>query len=179
MSAPGSLINTALLYAANNLALYANSITNQRGNILAGNSLWMQRDAAGNANAEVINTSGTIETRNGDIAINTGHLLNQRDGFTTTASEQTFPEQNGASVIVNIEDISRDKLQYNVYQECGGAANEHCYDYVSFHLKASYDDIKQIVSQEEVTASAQGNAARIASGRNLSVSASQMDNFSQ
>jgi filamentous hemagglutinin len=76
LSAPGSIVNTALLYAANNLALFADSITNQRGDIMAGNNLWMQRDAAGNANSQVVNTSGNIETQNGDIGIRTGHLLN-------------------------------------------------------------------------------------------------------
>ncbi|CRH28370.1 beta strand repeat-containing protein, partial [Pantoea ananatis] len=83
ISTPGSLVNTALLYAGQNLYLFANSIRNQRGDILAGNSLWMQRDGAGNANGEVINTSGTIETQGGDININTGHLLNTRDGLST------------------------------------------------------------------------------------------------
>ncbi len=86
ISTPGSLVNTALLYAGQNLYLFANSIRNQRGDILAGNSLWMQRDGAGNANGEVINTSGTIETQGGDININTGHLLNTRDGLSTSTS---------------------------------------------------------------------------------------------
>ncbi|WP_422678874.1 hypothetical protein, partial [Citrobacter cronae] len=87
LNAPGAIVNTALLYAANNLALYANTITNQRGDILAGNNLWMQRDAAGNANSEVVNTSGNIETQNGDITIKTGHLLNQRDGLKTNQTQ--------------------------------------------------------------------------------------------
>ncbi|MGB9098280.1 filamentous hemagglutinin N-terminal domain-containing protein, partial [Erwinia sp.] len=89
LSAPGNIVNSALLYAANNLYLYANSIKNQRGDILAGNSLWMQRDSAGNANGEVINTSGTIETQNGDITVNTGHLLNTRDGLHVTQTSSS------------------------------------------------------------------------------------------
>ncbi|EUL33134.1 hypothetical protein P852_03563, partial [Enterobacter asburiae] len=36
LSAPGSIVNTALLYAGNNLALFADSITNRRGDIMAG-----------------------------------------------------------------------------------------------------------------------------------------------
>jgi filamentous hemagglutinin len=61
-SAGGTLLNSALLYAGNNMSLFANSIRNSRGDILAGSNLWMQRDAAGNASAEVVNTSGSIET---------------------------------------------------------------------------------------------------------------------
>ena len=54
LAATGSLINTALLYAGNNLSLFANSIQNLRGDMLAGNNLVMQRDASGTANAEVV-----------------------------------------------------------------------------------------------------------------------------
>ncbi|OEI72605.1 contact-dependent inhibition toxin CdiA, partial [Enterobacter sp. ku-bf2] len=94
LSAPGAIVNTALLYAANNLALFADSITNQRGDIMAGNNLWMQRDAAGNANSQVVNTSGNIETQNGDIFIKTEHLLNTRDGLAVTqGAQEDLPAQ--------------------------------------------------------------------------------------
>src|SRR5471032_2218325 len=88
MSAAGQITNTALLYAGNNLQLLADSINNYRGDILAGNSLWMMRDGSGAANSQVVNTSGNIETTNGDITINTGHLLNQRDGLSSSSSYQ-------------------------------------------------------------------------------------------
>ncbi|MCM4299574.1 hypothetical protein MMS65_29860, partial [Escherichia coli] len=74
------VINTALLYAGNNLSLFASTIRNHHGDMLAGDSLVMQKDVSGAANAEVINTSGNIETTRGDITIRTGHLLNQREG---------------------------------------------------------------------------------------------------
>lgn len=94
LSAPGAIVNTALLYAANNLALFADSITNQRGDIMAGNNLWMQRDAAGNANSQVVNTSGNIETQGGDIFIKTEHLLNTRDGLAVTqGAQEDLPAQ--------------------------------------------------------------------------------------
>ncbi|MBS7800046.1 hemagglutinin repeat-containing protein [Enterobacter roggenkampii] len=94
LSAPGTIVNTALLYAANNLALFADSITNQRGDIMAGNNLWMQRDAAGNANSQVVNTSGNIETQGGDIFIKTEHLLNTRDGLAVTqGAQEDLPAQ--------------------------------------------------------------------------------------
>ena len=80
ISAVGSVINTALLYAGNNLSLFADHIENLRGDMLAGNDLVMQKDASGAANTEIINTSGNIETTNGDLTLRTGHLLNTRDG---------------------------------------------------------------------------------------------------
>ena len=115
LTAPGSIINTALLYAAGNLALYANSITNQRGDILAGNSLWMQKDAAGNANAEVVNTSGNIETQNGDITIKTGHLLNQRDGLSVKESTNAGSSIGGvgdAILSLNYKTLPADTYGY-------------------------------------------------------------------
>ncbi|MDT3562013.1 hemagglutinin repeat-containing protein [Cronobacter malonaticus] len=177
LTAPGSIINTALLYAANNLALYANSITNQRGDILAGNSLWMQKDAAGNANAEVVNTSGNIETQDGDITIKTGHLLNQRDGFTTKVNEKSFDNTDVGVISVKFDDIAKEKLEYRTYQQCGGAKNEHCYTRAVFRLKKPYDDIKKALSQKEVIVSSDGGAARISAGKNISINASRLDNI--
>ncbi len=177
LTAPGSIINTALLYAANNLALYANSITNQRGDILAGNSLWMQKDAAGNANAEVVNTSGNIETQNGDITIKTGHLLNQRDGFTTKVNEKSFDNTDIGVISVKFDDIAKEKLEYRTYQQCGGAKNEHCYTRAVFRLKKPYDDITKALSQKEVIVSSDGGAARISAGKNISINATRLDNI--
>ncbi|EPH6763767.1 hemagglutinin repeat-containing protein [Cronobacter dublinensis] len=177
LTAPGSITNTALLYAANNLALYANSITNQRGDILAGNSLWMQKDAAGNANAEVVNTSGNIETQNGDITIKTGHLLNQRDGFTTKVNEKLFDNTDVGVISVKFDDIAKEKLEYRTYEHCGGAKNEHCYTRAVFRLKKPYDDITKALSQKEVIVSSDGGAARISAGKNISINASRLDNI--
>ena len=91
LSAPGAIVNTALLYAANNLALFADSITNQRGDIMAGNNLWMQRDAAGNANSQVVNTSGNIETQGGSLNIKTINLRNEREGLKASTQSQVQP----------------------------------------------------------------------------------------
>lgn len=60
LTAAGAVINTALLYAGNNLSLFASTIRNHHGDMLAGDSLVMQKDVSGAANAEVINTSGNI-----------------------------------------------------------------------------------------------------------------------
>lgn len=87
LTAVGSIVNTALLYAGNNLSLFANSIQNLHGDMLAGNNLVMQKDASGTANAEVINTSGNIETTNGDITIKTGRLENSYQQIEFTHSK--------------------------------------------------------------------------------------------
>ncbi|GJL35951.1 hypothetical protein TUM17576_27710 [Enterobacter hormaechei] len=185
MSAPGSLINTALLYAANNLALYANSITNQRGNILAGNSLWIQRDAAGNANAEVINTSGTIETRNGDIAINTGHLLNQRDGL----SVQQNVIQNSAvtpapSITVNAKDLPQYGALikgWTVHTGGGngpnGSGDNQNYTLYIYAPGAAYTTKDIVASQTQLTVSSTGGIASIHAGRNLAGNLNVLDNL--
>lgn len=92
MAAAGTLLNTALIYAANEMRLYADRIHNVYGDILAGNSLWMQKNAAGAANSEVVNRSGTIETIQSDITIKTAHLLNEADGLTVSQFEQEYPD---------------------------------------------------------------------------------------
>ncbi|EEZ9798822.1 Contact-dependent inhibitor A, partial [Escherichia coli O25] len=69
MNVAGTLLNSALIYAGNNLKLFTDRLHNQHGDILAGNSLWIQKDASGGANTEIINTSGNIETHQGDIVV--------------------------------------------------------------------------------------------------------------
>lgn len=76
MNVAGTLLNSALIYAGNNLKLFTDRLHNQHGDILAGNSLWVQKDSSGTANSEIINRSGNIETTRGDITMNTAHLLN-------------------------------------------------------------------------------------------------------
>ncbi|MCA7015244.1 hemolysin BL-binding protein, partial [Dickeya dadantii] len=79
--AGGVMENGSLLYGGGNLQLLSSALVNRFGNILAGNSLWIQRDAAGNASDSVLNSSGTIETQRGDITVRTGTLTNQREGL--------------------------------------------------------------------------------------------------
>lgn len=191
LSAPGSIVNTALLYAANNLALYADSITNQRGDIMAGNNLWMQRDAAGNANSQVVNTSGNIETQNGDIGIRTGHLLNQRDGLQATTVRNAVPTESwmtGESII-NVPVTALAEGSYGYYSQlerwqtgtCAGGQNGGC----NYHEAMAYyyapfknTSTQKFVTSSTVTSVIGGNnpAGRINSGKNLDLYATSLDN---
>ncbi|MGP6470430.1 hemagglutinin repeat-containing protein [Rahnella aceris] len=185
MSAAGPLANSALLYAGNNMQLLADSIHNNYGDILAGNSLWLQRDAAGNANSEVVNTSGDIETTNGDITINTGHLLNQRDGLSVSGSSQTpvdAPSWLGqSSVTMRLGDLNESDLgYYTVSVRTGGSmgqGNGSVDDHFYLAPKATAAEKKYLVSTSTVNATASGGAGRIASNRDLNIAASNVDNI--
>ncbi|SMG11529.1 hemagglutinin repeat-containing protein [Cedecea sp. NFIX57] len=180
-SAGGTLLNSALLYAGNNMSLFANSIRNYRGDILAGNSLWMQRDAAGNANAEVVNTSGNIETQNGDISIRTGHLLNERDGFNIRQwTENNNQAVGDISLNVALKDLNPNsytikKWTETVIQNCTCNTTDTTY-YAKYVPTAEYmtRSIAGGVTHLDVTASA--GAARIASGSNLFLTTGTLDN---
>ncbi|MEN4804743.1 hemagglutinin repeat-containing protein [Pantoea agglomerans] len=183
LSAPGSIVNNALLYAAGNLSLFANSIRNQRADMLAGGSMWLQGDAAGNANGEVVNNSGTIETQNGDITINTGHLLNTRDGLSTSSStvaNSGLPSgADNGSFDMRLSELSVDagELGY-LLKDAGGGNAEGAGSADRYTLvpteKARVK--RYLVSQTTTTAVASGGAARIAAGRNLFIRALQLDN---
>ncbi|WP_167352639.1 hemagglutinin repeat-containing protein [Kosakonia oryzendophytica] len=186
LSAPGAIINTALLYAANNLALYANSITNQRGDMLAGNNLWLQRDAAGNANGEVINTSGNIETTNGDITIKTGHLLNQRESVRQgTTTKENF-DLNFQSYIPGVYELPLSLFTPDEYLfvnqkpffncECGGKPDPNA---INTTVIPSRLDLRKAIAVSRVTSTTQitGNAARISAGRNLTAQTGILDNL--
>ncbi|RPE03238.1 filamentous hemagglutinin N-terminal domain-containing protein, partial [Candidatus Pantoea deserta] len=182
VSSPGSIVNTALLYAGQNLALYANSIRNQQGELLAGNSLWMQRDAAGNANGEVINTSGTIESQKGDITVNTGHLVNTREGLSSSEkiTQLSVPAwSTGSNVKIPISWFSPD--QYGLFVSKAQHFHGHGDDWdVNTGSYAPYPeaDIQKIAYQTiDVTVNATGGAGRIAAGRDMNITAAQLDNF--
>ena len=175
MTAAGTLLNTALIYAANDMRLYADRIHNVYGDILAGNSLWMQKNAAGAANSEVVNTSGNIETLQGDITIKTAHLLNERDGLTVTENHVDASADLGSTLKVNILDVPRDNLGIYTTVECMGSQGGNCRTVYNFVLKGT--DVKEVlVSESSTTATARGGAARIASGKNLQIVADNLDN---
>lgn len=181
ISSPGSIVNTALLYAGQNLYLYANSIKNQRGDMLAGNSLWMQRDAAGNTNREVINNSGTIESQNGDITIKTSHLLNTREGLITSeeVTQLATPSwANGPNVRIPFSWFKPgDYYQYvsGTQQHHGHGDDWETHTY-SYAPNADVQVQKVAYQSIAVTANASGGAGRIAAGRDLNVQAAQLDN---
>ncbi|MHA2900583.1 hemagglutinin repeat-containing protein [Enterobacter sp. H2G27] len=188
LSAPGAIVNTALMYAANNLALFADSITNRRGDIMAGNNLWMQRDATGNANSQVVNTSGNIETQGGDIAIGTGHLLNERDDMESSGNTQTLtnPAYVGtASYQISLDDMP--KLNYDIVYtrtdvwvgSCGptGACTmDEPFYRKSYKLTDTGKTQRFAISRTTMDISGNSAAGRIASGKNLNINAATLDN---
>ena len=190
LTAPGAIANTVLLYAANNLALYANSITNQRGDMLAGNNLTLQKDAAGNANKEVINTSGNIETQRGDITIKTGHLLNQRDGLTVKNTSETVPNISSAgapTLSLHYSELPDGTYGYSEsHREAGqtmacGGKERNCtvwmqtvYTYRPFE---EYKQLKILISQTANEVVTSGGPARIASGNDINIGANNLDNL--
>ncbi|KFB98694.1 putative heme utilization/adhesion exoprotein [Trabulsiella guamensis ATCC 49490] len=188
MAAAGTLLNTALIYAGNNLKLFADRIHNIYGDILAGNSLWMQKTASGTANTEIINRSGNIETLRGDITLATGHLLNERDGLQATETEingaQAVPGMGNTTIDVDISLLPEGSFGVNGYsytRESGacnanGACNyhhEYQYYYAPFESAATQQFISRQV-RTDVTNT--GGASRIASGRNLVAAADVLDN---
>ncbi|UBN56131.1 hemagglutinin repeat-containing protein [Pantoea agglomerans] len=187
LSSPGSIVNAALLYAGQNLALYANSIRNQRGDMLAGNSLWMQGDAAGNANGEVINTSGTIESQNGDINIKTGHLLNTRDGLQVQESTKQINTVSGVgNASIDLPYTQMEDGTWGYYSKTGihqtGPCNGHgaCnYNKVTNYYYAPFADYatqKFATSETSVSVVSKGSAGRISAGNNLIIYANSLDN---
>ncbi|QLW75965.1 hemagglutinin repeat-containing protein [Citrobacter freundii] len=165
LNTPGAIINTALLYAANNMALYADSITNQRGDILAGNSLWMQKDAAGNANREVINTSGTIETQSGDITIKTGTLENKRENLTYSTQTESFDEQvpEGPTITLTGNDAGHPEYEILVGGGNSGPAPK------LYLLSDDIPDLRYLYEKTTQLVDVNGTASRISAGRNLSI----------
>ncbi|WP_413481196.1 hemagglutinin repeat-containing protein [Serratia proteamaculans] len=183
LSAANQLINSGMLYAGGDMKLLADRITNQRGDILAGKDLWMQKDAGGKANSQIVNTSGTIETETSDIHINTAHLLNQRDGLKTSVTQEDLTKKydwlNGATASIPLSFFDDDEYGYytvdTMRQMAGDAAREV---YKRYTYASPYATTKEMaLSTSKVTVSSDGGAGRIAAGRNMTLNATTLDNL--
>lgn len=189
MNAAGTLLNTALIYAGNNLNLFAARLHNVYGDILAGNNLVMQKNAAGAANTEIINTSGNIETLRGDMTMKTGHLLNQRDGLKVTETHinggQTLPGVGDATLSVDISLLPEGS--YGILKRirdyetgpCGTHSACNYFHVMQYYYAAFEDTADQrfITNQTGTTVTSSGGAARIASGKNLVIEAGNLSNL--
>lgn len=189
MNVAGTLLNSALIYAGNNLKLFTDRLHNQHGDILAGNSLWVQKDASGGANTDIINTSGNIETHQGDIVVRTGHLLNQREGFsaTTTRTNPSFIQGMGNALVdiplSLLPDGSYGYFTREVENQHGTPCNGHgacniTMDTLYYYAPFADSATQRFLSSQNITTvtGADNPAGRIASGRNLSVEAELLEN---
>ncbi|HFS3198559.1 TPA: hemagglutinin repeat-containing protein, partial [Escherichia coli] len=167
MNVAGTLLNSALIYAGNNLKLFTDRLHNQHGDILAGNSLWVQKDSSGTANSEIINRSGNIETTRGDITMNTAHLLNSWDAI--SASPEVIP---GSSHGV-ISPVPENNRWWGVVRHDGVE-----YLAVYWGKGATVPDEYRIRTgdTDTVTVSASGYAARISGGADMHIRAGRLDN---
>ncbi|MHC3802180.1 hemagglutinin repeat-containing protein, partial [Escherichia coli] len=157
----------ALIYAGNNLKLFTDRLHNQHGDILADNSLWVQKDSSGTANSEIINRSGNIETTRGDITMNTAHLLNSWDAI--SASHEVIP---GSSHGV-ISPVPENNRWWGVVRHDGVE-----YLAVYWGKGATVPDEYRIRTgdTDTVTVSASGYAARISGGADMHIRAGRLDN---
>ncbi|AYH48267.1 hemolysin BL-binding protein [Dickeya fangzhongdai] len=161
MQAGGLIDNSSLLYGGGNLQLLSAALVNRYGNILAGNSLWIQRDAAGNASDSVLNSSGTIETQRGDITVRTGTLTNQREGLTVTESGSTaaeMPSWAGKSLV---------RFTSYTFYNC---IRKNSIDCKGFPDTISPDTIRTLevnFSSSFLSVNAKGGEARLVSGKDI------------
>lgn len=181
MNAVGTLLNTALIYAANNMQLFADRIHNVYGDILAGNSLWMQKNAAGAANSEVVNTSGNIETQKGDLTVATGLLSNKWEQLDV----EVLPEQAVTSLpwvtmteaLIPAGWLPREEYDWFVTDFGGSGTGAPGFKPESWATPyEAYYEKAFAVLESEVRVNAMGKAARIASGRDLFITAGELDN---
>lgn len=181
MNAVGTLLNTALIYAANNMQLFADRIHNVYGDILAGNSLWMQKNAAGAANSEVVNTSGNIETQKGDLTVATGLLSNKWE----LLDVEVLPEQAVTSLpwvtmteaLIPAGWLPREEYDWFVTDFGGSGTGAPGFKPESWATPyEAYYEKAFAVLESEVRVNATGKAARIASGRDLFITAGELGN---
>ncbi|EKS7402203.1 hemagglutinin repeat-containing protein, partial [Enterobacter roggenkampii] len=149
----------------------------------------------GNANSQVVNTSGNIETQNGDITIKTAYLRNEAEGLVVNQREQQYPDaipkqspylhgsyygKQKPDIEISLEEWKHNgtNVVFDEYEECragGGNNSGQCTRGIVYRLLG--EDIRKfILSESVVEASATGGAARITAGRDITVNAGTLDN---
>ncbi|WJV37730.1 hemagglutinin repeat-containing protein [Raoultella terrigena] len=175
LTAVGSIVNTALLYAGNNLSLFANSIQNLHGDMLAGNNLVMQKDASGTANAGVINTSGNIETTRGDITIKTGRLENSYQQIEFTHSKNDYrdqiPDLDGNSI-----KVWANEEWHPDYEVLVGGGNSGPAPKLYVYIDETTRTKRYLIESNTEKAIATGNASRIMSAGKINIEADYLFN---
>ncbi|WP_326489999.1 hemagglutinin repeat-containing protein, partial [Pectobacterium versatile] len=181
VQAGGLLHNSSMLYAGGNMRLLSDSLTNVFGTILAGNSLWVQRNAQGNASTSLLNSSGTIETQSGDITINTGTLTNQREGFVVTETElagDSVPEWAGKTTAnIPIEWFDMDEIAVGVF--CIEAFSCYNAQRLYYYIPKESAYIKNVlIKRNEINILESGGEAKILSGNNTFLYSDKLKNES-
>ncbi|POE06221.1 hemolysin BL-binding protein, partial [Pectobacterium odoriferum] len=182
VQAGGLLHNSSMLYAGGNMRLLSDSLTNVFGTILAGNSLWVQRDAQGTASTSLLNSSGTIETQSGDITINTGTLTNQREGLVVTETElaggkQSSIEVGSHSILLPLDFFNENELGlYSITSLNGTVTYGHGFSYKYLYTnyfapKSGYIEKKFLFNKKQIYVNDENSGAEshILSGGDLNI----------
>ncbi|MCW2485262.1 hemagglutinin repeat-containing protein [Candidatus Symbiopectobacterium sp. NZEC127] len=188
VKAGGALENTSLLYAGGTMRLLTDSLTNRLGTILAGKDLWIQRDAQGNANTSVLNSSGTIETQNGDITIVTGDLTNQREGFVVTETEVDVSSQEikptGTTLVYTPEQLINEGGvgYYQAVIDIDPVMYKD--DPESYYYRVwlpgvynAYSRKEYLISEKSITVESPHGVGKINSGSNISITSRGVNNL--
>ncbi|WP_434998799.1 hemagglutinin repeat-containing protein [Pectobacterium brasiliense] len=184
VQAGGVLHNSSMLYAGGNMRLLSDSLTNVFGTILAGNNLWVQRDAQGNASTSLLNSSGTIETQSGDITINTGTLTNQREGLVVTETALTgdsVPDWVGKTKVdIPIEWFKPEDYGIATFHDADevGTRNGHIkHSYSARYVPFEHADIQKVViTSGSVSVVASGKEGSLHSGNNFFINSDYVNN---
>lgn len=153
-----NLTNTGLIYASGDMKLIVPlTLLNDEGQILAGGNIQIDKDGAGTKNTKVWNYSGNIESFNGEIAIYTADLTNERKGATTTSTVLSSSSSTSGSPPAQSPDH--------------GNNNYFC---SSGPCSSTVTSSSTTVTKEETTYA--GNAAKIISGSHQNLQTTSLTN---
>ncbi|WP_155407217.1 two-partner secretion domain-containing protein, partial [Yersinia thracica] len=168
--------NSGGLFSNRDARIFSDQVRNtgQQAKLLAGNNLWIQKDAEGNKNTLVENKSGTIKTNSGDLIIRTEKLDNSRP-IVTAGWQKLIP----------------DSRQLNDYDDDSDSPGKViitlAYDWPTRELPEKWfgaietgewqSGVWRINTEKSVwQLNASSPAATLYSGNNLYINASQLEN---
>jgi filamentous hemagglutinin len=156
---------TGLLFAGNDADLYVGGVLdNNRGAILAGNSLTIAANAALQRNSAVVNTAGLIQSGAG-MAIYTGGLTN-----TSATAPQINRNVEISDTILDAYDLLSEDTVCTFH--CDGVGQ---HDEEDSTVVTATPQVHQVVTEDQLI-SAAGAGAKIISGGDLTIDTVNLNN---
>lgn len=170
----GDMNNQGLLYAGSDAALYTDALNNT-SDIVVGHDLLIAKDTAKQKNSSVTNSSGTIESLGGDIALYTSDLINAR---TTIDIENTTTLDKRAK-FTRVFDATGTVYQPMVTEHeysCGGGASDGSRTCREYTVKPEDKHFTVMTLKEGVQLTSASAAGRIVAQNNVEIGANTVLN---
>ncbi len=171
--------NHGVLYAAENANLYSQRLNNY-GDIIASQNITIAKNASLEKSNELLNSSATIESRNGYIRVKTHSLRNESNGLQVTTKHTDYLSSipNGGGTTYTVGENSALAPSFTKSYYCpGGGHSPGCPDIYDYEIIGVEDRVNRHQAYIDETSTQGGEqGSRIIAKNDISIEATDVLN---